>query len=1054
MKIIFHFIIFSLLIFSSKSYAQEKLLSKANQAIYELNFNEASELIEKYKSKEGVTNATKLLEIKLLLQKTTSISELENCETNLNQLAASLRSSPTFIPEKTDLEIGLCIDSISLLLSNTQGRIFNDYSKSNDLVRIESFIKKYPNSKEMEKIILIRDGLIFSKIILDPKIESVELFISKYNNSYYKDTANIILEDLYFNKALSENKANNFKSFAIRFPNSRHRSVILEKWENVEWTSCIQAESRVVYEQFLANFPNTARKHDVEIALKQIENNDFNKVLLGNSIEDLKQFKLTYPQSSFLPSVEAKIKDLQLLVLPFLSADRKYRLYDVSSGQFLSLKSYESVQYLESGHFLLASDSLKGIVDLKGNVIIPFEYVCIVNTKQNQYSVFSKGKYGLFSLKGEKIIAPIYDYFYDLEDGNYQVGMGFGKKCKYGVIDNTGKIIIPLLYSSISNFSTASGSYYIAQSIGTNQLFNASAQKVGKPYKLMYNLDSTSCVVSDGALKGLMSINGNELISAGWEDIQPGKMNEYILTKPNGEIGIINNLKKELFPFQKVKSISHLENHLYLIDLATTYNKNVIMVFSTETSTFISGKDSYRSVWKVRNNYYAAEIGSSVSIMNEKWGFIKEYSNSISQATIDNYNNQEEEVYEGEGEGEYGEDYEAEFFYGCLSSPTEKASRINTSNIPSNYINSLFPITIDGKTGYVDRSFNIIIPLKYDTAEEFANGVASVGVYLENYSMQKSIVNEKGKILLNGYSISGWDKNDPTYCLVSKNYSDSYSWYNIQKEQINALDIEISNYKLYSNFSQYSYRDVIVFESQSGERLMDPNISFNVHFANQLRNKGYELKNSKNYSAAVQKFEEAIKFNSADLTSYGAIADCFIEQGDYNKALEYLNTGLYNSDDFYLLRTRINVYEKLSQFSNAASDYITLTDLSIRSKSEKSEIASNYFNAGYFYVKSKEYQNGINAINSGMKYSLSEAWAYNNRGVCYDNLGKEDLAIKDYITAVNKCNLCGEESLALYAHNTGLLLIRMKRNSEACVYLNKAAKNDSKFENDYNRYCH
>jgi ABC-type methionine transport system permease subunit len=77
-KLIYILFIFIFILFTS--YGQEKLLIKANNNIFESQFDKASEFLDKYVKKEGITVATKLLEIKKDFYKNNSIQEIENCE--------------------------------------------------------------------------------------------------------------------------------------------------------------------------------------------------------------------------------------------------------------------------------------------------------------------------------------------------------------------------------------------------------------------------------------------------------------------------------------------------------------------------------------------------------------------------------------------------------------------------------------------------------------------------------------------------------------------------------------------------------------------------------------------------------------------------------------------------------------------------------------------------------------------------------------------------------------------------------------------------------------
>ena len=1055
-------LIFSFLLCNCFAYSQTKLLLKVNKCIKAGVLSEATEVLEKYKSKEGLTNAAILLGIKIDLRKSNNIETIESCETNLINLLKSVGLSSNSEDVKIEMTIGLYPDSLKSLITTVHSQISLYYQNSNNVSLLEQFISKYPNSKSREKIVFLRDSLNFSKIMMDPKIEAIEQFLSNYPDNSFNDTASIVLENLWFEKTQLQNSSISYRLFLERFPESKYKETIIRNWEDLEWDKTTLLDDKSAYEKFLRNFPNSLRKNEVDNALINIEKREWQMALESGSTEVLNKFKQKYPKSIFIESVDAKIKELQFLILPFLGADRMYRLYDVSTSQFFSSNSYNSAQYLSTGHILLKSDSLEGVVDLKGNIIIPFEFVCISNTEFDDYIVFSKGKYGLYSTSGVKIISPTYDFITTWNvKGYYEVSIGHGAKRKCGIIDSTGKVVIPINYNDLSSVTDTFPGLFIAKINGLDQLMHVNGDKIGKSYKYIYPLDSTYLIAGNETLKTLINLEGSEIFPMAWENIAQGNVGEYILTKPNGEIGIMNIKKQLLFPFQKAYSVTPLANHLYVVDISTSDYGGSQMVFNTASSSFISGKDTYRNISLQRDKLYSAELGKNIRIFDDNWNLIKEFADVISQETISEYESYGDEYPEDYEQGEGGMGGEEDgYYYGCnywASNMKSKLSIDESTHSPSD----LFPFWCDGKYGFVDRDFNLVIPLNYSSCGKFINGIANVTRYASNETTNSiySIINENGKVILNNYQIIGWDKSKPNEYLVA-NYSGNNigannAWYNSATLTLTPfIDKEIYNYNLFPKFAYYTYRDVNVFETLNGERLMDPKIQFNNYYSSQLKTKAWDFRIKEDYDEAISTYIEALKLYSEDVAIYSEIAACYILKEDYNQALNYLNKGLSYSLNSNLLTSRIRVYEKLYQYSNAALDYLSLAEIAKKEKYENYNIANYYFGAASEYLKENKYQTSIEATNLGMKYDLSASWAYCTRGVAYWHLGKLELSLQDFRTAVNKCKYCNDSDFGIYAHNAANVLIQLKRNSEACVYFKKAADKDSKYNYDYNRYCH
>ena len=1047
-KLIFSLFVFIFFLFTS--FGQEKLLIKANQHIYESEFDKASEFLDKYVKKEGVNSATKLLEIKKEYYKNNSIQDIEFCESNLRALRNSLNLDNEEIP-KYYLEIGLLYDSLKHLSNLINQRISDYYLSSNNFTKLEYFIKKYPLSNNISQAEFLRDSMVFIPIRSNPDIKSLEQFIANYPTSSYQKSANIILENLYYEFAMSSQTSEVFSSFLSKFPASNRRKEILSELEYIEWDNTNMQKTQQAYERFIKDFPASTHMGEAQNALATIEENSYNEALSSNSIEKISSFKQNFPESKYTPSIEAKLKDLKAIVLPFLGADRKYRLYDINSNQFKSLASYDVVKLMRTEHLLVSSDTLSGIVDLKGNTIIPVAYPCITDTWFEQYIVFSKGKYGLFSNTGIKIIDPIYNSIYEMSpyyqmSPYYCVTKGWGKNTKYGIIDTTGKQVLPIQYSYIDNLLYNNSNFYIVSQNGMQQLVKQNGEKIGKQYKQIWSIDSLHLNVNDELLYGIMDLSGKEIFPLKWKSITKGKTGEFIVTNSKEEYGIVNKYGKVLFPFQKVTSIQHLENDLYLVDVSGLGLK---MVYSTSRESFISGMDSYRSVGTLAKNLYRADIGNAVKLFNQNWDLLKVYNNVISQETLDSYN---EEYYDYEGEGECedcGGDYEDEYYYGCSNYITEPSG--NLINRQDDYKNTPVLIYIDGKCGYIDENFNMKLPLKYTSANLFTNRLASVV-----YNEKNEIIDEEEKVVLKDYKIEGWDSINPSRILVSKEYSRLYAWYNKLTRELKPMDQDISNYKEFNAFNQYTYKDALIFETKTGEKLMDPNISFNAYYANQFYNKALASKYDNNYNSAISSLKSALTYTPDDPNIYSLISDCYFEQSNFSEALSYVNQGLDYKEDDGLLMKRIEIYKKLYDYNNAALDYLTLAKAYVHKKYDKSSIANCYFNAGYLYTEGKAYQESIRTITTGLLYdqSSSSAWAYGNRGFSYNKLGQNEIGLKDHLTAVIKCkDYCSDETLGHHLNNAAITLRNLKRKSEACVYYKKAANKDSKYYNDYIRIC-
>jgi len=104
--------------------------------------------------------------------------------------------------------------------------------------------------------------------------------------------------------------------------------------------------------------------------------------------------------------------------------------------------------------FLAKKDSLFGLIDIEGNIVLPFEYEDIICEHLGDIFVKKKGKWGIVNEDNEQLLPIEYDYIaYAWDDsgkdtGNYIVV----QNDKFGKITKTGNEIFPCLYDGITTW--------------------------------------------------------------------------------------------------------------------------------------------------------------------------------------------------------------------------------------------------------------------------------------------------------------------------------------------------------------------------------------------------------------------------------------------------------------------------------------------------------------------------------------------------------------------------------------------------------------------------
>lgn len=106
------------------------------------------------------------------------------------------------------------------------------------------------------------------------------------------------------------------------------------------------------------------------------------------------------------------------------------------------------------------NEVLRGYINKTGKLILDYQWE-IANNFKNGFAIIGiratgVGSYfGVINTRGEKIISGPYTAMEDMSEGLFLVAQGsvMNFKAKYGFVDTTGKLVIPLLYQNGMGFS-------------------------------------------------------------------------------------------------------------------------------------------------------------------------------------------------------------------------------------------------------------------------------------------------------------------------------------------------------------------------------------------------------------------------------------------------------------------------------------------------------------------------------------------------------------------------------------------------------------------------
>lgn len=222
-------------------------------------------------------------------------------------------------------------------------------------------------------------------------------------------------------------------------------------------------------------------------------------------------------------------------------------------GKFVIEPIYGQLSKFTDSLFIFEADELFGIVHRNGKVITPAIYDQIGKLTSQRAIVVLDDKIGYINEFGVEVVKPTFEVFPNFMENARFTGK-YAKarlKNKYGIVDATGKWIIPASYTDLGDVSTM-----MAFTKGKNWGYIDLQNKVLQAPKYDY----AESMLNGLALAELLVQQG--MINAKGEWIIPNKFsnierldNGYYLTSDGAKLGIYSAKGKELVPnrYQQIR---------------------------------------------------------------------------------------------------------------------------------------------------------------------------------------------------------------------------------------------------------------------------------------------------------------------------------------------------------------------------------------------------------------------------------------------------------------------------------------------------------------------
>ena len=429
--------------------------------------------------------------------------------------------------------------------------------------------------------------------------------------------------------------------------------------------------------------------------------------------------------------------------------------------------TYKSIPSFSKGLVSLYKDGKYGLLDKTGKTVIPFEYDYVNPFATNPSFVTLRKKadnkniYGVASIQ-HKIIIPVeYD---DLQTDSFYVAVK--KNSKWGLMDVTGKLLLPLEYTALTVFAREKvckaekdGKYGFIDLKG-NWLF----EKVKSVYTLLgcyYGM--IQCQVS--SKYGFLDLKGNEVIMTRYD--VAGNFENHGLARVGKKspvsasvnlYGYIDKKGGEIIPL-KFESLGFFYHGLASAKDPETNRYG----FLDKTGKWII-KPAYLDVTNFDNTG-----GAWVKMTDGKWHYIDKTGKDFGIFTDASYKS-----FNADGYAAYEH---SDYPYVMMDKTGKVIKKIEDCSAVYNFSEGMagFKCSTSGKYGFIDLNGNKIIPCEYDGFTGFADGVSRVSKTIDGKTKYGYIDNKGNVILPVAYENAqgfrnGWGlvKNDGNYFFVDR----------------------------------------------------------------------------------------------------------------------------------------------------------------------------------------------------------------------------------------------------------------------------------------------
>lgn len=333
----------------------------------------------------------------------------------------------------------------------------------------KEFMEKYPNASQLTEARQLYESLLYKTLTQSATWKAYKDFIDKYPESPYVDEARAKYEQLLFEEYAAKHDAREYARFIKQYPDNRY---VPQAEDSLYRLSVTEGSAENLY-RFIQLYPKNKNIREAWLRLYYLVTADF-------TTQSLDYFETHYPLFPYTSLLHEEKKLAQLKPVLVESEDQIGYIDSITKKILFQLQAEEVMEF--SGRYAAVRiDSLWGYIDRNGNMVI----------------------------------APLFNEAGDFVNGFAVVARGncIDENCLYGMIDQSGKIILPLQYEEVYDMTKEGLALVKHPQNGYGYANRAGKITIPFQFKDAYSFSENTAAVQADSLWGYIDTRGNYVIS-------------------------------------------------------------------------------------------------------------------------------------------------------------------------------------------------------------------------------------------------------------------------------------------------------------------------------------------------------------------------------------------------------------------------------------------------------------------------------------------------------------------------------------------------------------